>query len=171
MPVSFRSAAIACAISAICGVGIGWQAGKPKPVAIVSKPAAKIKDGLRLETKAIDPKSVPRNTMAKGKIVVKPKPIPNAPAGCSCEEITIDYREAIIDGQPAMEVTSRDAEVIGGYHAPVNFQMRQERPWAIGISYDTEGRKGAFVERDIGPVMVGVGASSGSAQARIGWRF
>jgi hypothetical protein len=109
--------------------------------------------------------------MAKGRIFVKPKPIPNAPAGCSCETITIDYREAIIDGQPAMEVTSKDAEVTGGYHAPVNFQMRQERPWAIGISYDTEGRKGAFVERDIGPVMVGVGASSGSVQARVGWRF
>lgn len=169
--VNFRSVAIACAISALCGVGIGWQASKPKPIAIVSKPAVKIKDGLRLETKAVDPKSVPRNTMAKGQIRVKPKPLLGSPAGCECGEIQLDYREAIIDGQPAMEVTSKDAEVIGGYHAPVNFQMRQERPWAIGLSYDTEGRKGAFVERDIGPFMVGVGASSGSVQARIGWRF
>jgi len=171
MKIDWRIALFACAISAIVSGIFCWQASKPKPIAIVSKPAVKIKDGLRLETKAIDPKSMPRNTMAKGKIVVKPKPIPNAPAGCSCEEITIDYREAIIDGQPAMEVTSKDAEVTGGYHATVNFQMRQERPWAIGISYDTEGRKGAFVERDIGPVMIGVGASSGSVQARIGWRF
>lgn len=155
----------------MCGVGIGWQASKPKPIAIVSKPAVKIKDGLRLEAKAIDPKSVPRNTIAKGQIKLKPKPIPNAPAGCSCQEITLDYAEKIIDGQPAMEVTSKDAEVTGGYHAPIDFRMRQERPWTIGISYDIEGRKGAFVSRDVGPLEVGVGASSGSVQARIGYRF
>jgi len=169
--VSFRSAAIACAISAICGVGIGWQASKPKPVAIVSKPAVKIKDGLRLETKAIEPKSAPRNTIAKGKIRVKPKLIKGSSTECQCGEIQLDYREAIIDGQPAMEVTSKDAEVTGGYHAPIDFHIRQERPWAIGISYDTQGRKGAFVDRDIGPFTVGFGVQSGDAQVRAGFRF
>jgi hypothetical protein len=169
--ISWRSALAACAISALCGVGIGWQASKQKPVQIVSNPAVSIKDGLRLETKAISPSSVPRNTMAKGQIKVKPKPLPDAPAGCACDEITVEYREAIIDGQPAMEVTSKDADVTGGYHAPIDFKARQERPWAVGITYGTDRHVGAFISRDLGPFTVGLSADADSAQARIGLRF
>lgn len=168
---------ISCAILAI-GVVLfllGFMTAKTwyeeKPVAIVAKPAVKIKDGLRLETKPVDHKTVPRNTIAKGQIKVSPKPLPYSQPGCSCDEITLDYTERLIDGQPAMEVTSKDAEITGGYHSPIDFKMRQERPWTIGVSYDSQGRKGAFIDRDIGPFSAGVGASGGVVQARIGYRF
>lgn len=175
-------AAICMAVGAAGGYAAAWHLGKPKSSPVYYAEAKKIPGGLVLETKP-DPKekpaqAVPRKSkvMAVGKVNLKPKPAPGSTGLCSCDVITISYTETLTDGQPAMQVTTPDAEITGGYHNPIaDLKIAPSRPWAVGASIGTDGTWGAAIDRDYGAFRVGIDAFTMdggiAARAKIQGRF
>lgn len=167
-------AEIIVAIVASCSLAsfyAGYRWNEPVPVTVSWVPAKIIKGGLQLETRPIAKKDAPKGAIAVGTIKAKPKPVEGSPGTCECQEIAIEFQEMMRDGQPAMEVTSNNAEITGGSYSPIDFKVKPSRPWVIGATYDTEKRIGGFLARDIGPFTIGVQAKSGEAQVTAGLRL
>ena len=100
---------------------------------------------------------------------------------CDCPPVTVDLaliREG--EGRRVL-VWSPDGRILGGLDVPVVAGLvPASQPWAVGVSYGPfDGTPGAWFERDLGRVRVGVDVyqarnalSSGLAvRLRAGWRF
>jgi hypothetical protein len=75
-------------------------------------------------------------------------------------------------GAPNLIFNSGNA-IIEHAHVDVLTQITTApvHPWAAGLTMDSNGKKGIFADRDLGPMRVGIEAESGQAILRIGIRF
>lgn len=121
----------------------------------------------------------------------KPKPVEPRriadtfqPQGCvqlddlTCPAVTVrvDLLRAP-DGTLRAQASSADGMVLDGVDIPREPTLLQvRRPWAVGYEQDTAGRRGAFAQRDVGRLVLGVSVTGSEADGaaiagRVGVRF
>jgi len=125
------------------------------------------------------PGKVERTVVVK----VKPKPVPKVepvtpdangfcPVAKECPALTV--RLDLIQQEEGRRVvaSSPDGDIVGGIDIPVEkWIKRNENKWAAGVTYDTDRKPGAFLDRDLGPFRVGVEADAEVVRVRAGIRF
>ena len=106
----------------------------------------------------------------------KPEPVkPDANGLCpvlECPALTV--RLDLIQQEEGRRVvaSSPDGDIVGGIDIPVEkWIKRNENVWAIGATYDSGKRIGGFIDRDLGPLRVGVEADRDAVRVRAGIRF
>jgi hypothetical protein len=98
-----------------------------------------------------------------------------------CPPVTVDLA-LIRDGEGRRVLAwSPDGRILGGLDVPIVAGLvPASQPWAAGVSYDPfDGTPGAWVERDLGRIRIGVDvyqernalASGLAVRLRAGWRF
>jgi hypothetical protein len=93
----------------------------------------------------------------------------------TCPPVAVDLtllREK--DGQTRVVASSPDGTVLAGVHVPFeNVALPKQKPWTAGAIYTADEEWGAFVQRDVGPVAVGLMSVPGTVPvaATIGLRF
>jgi hypothetical protein len=102
-------------------------------------------------------------------------------AGCSCAPVTVDLGLVRMpDRTRRVVATSRDGQLLGGVDIPIDsLAIARPRHWAAGatVAFTNTGQRhyGAFVDRDLGPLRLGVevGQRDGGAAVvlRAGIRF
>jgi hypothetical protein len=81
------------------------------------------------------------------------------PQACSCAPVTVDFGLVRMpDDTRRVVATSQDGEVVGGIDIPVaSAQPARVLRWAAGVAYEPRRREyGAFIDRDLGPLRLGV---------------
>jgi hypothetical protein len=79
--------------------------------------------------------------------------------GCQCAPVTVELGLVRMpDRTRRVVATSPDGEILGGLDIPVDMPALARKPrWAAGMTYEPRLREfGAFVDRDIGPLRLGV---------------
>ena len=116
-------------------------------------------------------------------VKVKPKPVPKVepvkpdangfcPVAKECPALTV--RLDLIQQEEGRRVvaSSPDGDIVGGIDIPIEkWIKRNENKWAAGVTYDTDKKPGAFLDRDLGPFRVGVEADAEVVRVRAGIRF
>jgi hypothetical protein len=101
-------------------------------------------------------------------------------AGCSCAPVTVDLGLVRMpDRTRRVVATSRDGEILGGLDVPIDLAPARATRWAAGVTvaFTNTGQRhyGGFVDRDLGPLRLGVevGQRDGGAAVslRAGIRF
>ena len=103
---------------------------------------------------------------------VKPGPDGFCPVAKECPALTV--RLDLIQQEEGRRVvaSSPDGDIVGGIDIPLEkWIKRNENRWAAGVTYDTDRKPGAFLDRDLGPFRVGVEADADVVRARVGIRF
>lgn len=97
---------------------------------------------------------------------------------CSCAPVTVDLGLVRMpDRTRRVVATSPDGEILGGVDIPIeDVRMPRALRWSAGITYAPQYREfGAFVDRDLGPLRVGLELQQRreglTAMARAGIRF
>lgn len=186
-----QRAAIALLISHACavalGIFIGWKLYQPDVVVETHKPEVRQADGSVILKR--DPEAKPDAPAPKlpGKVErtmvvkVKPKPEKKEPTKpdqsglcpvLECPALTV--RLDLIQQEEGRRVvaSSPDGDIVGGIDIPVEkWIKRNENKWAAGVTYDTDKKPGAFLDRDLGPFRAGIEADAESVRVRIGIRF
>lgn len=149
--------------------------------------------GLKLERalqSAPDAQELPPTPVPPGatverrvRVVAKPEPVSRADElpPCDCPPVTVDLA-LIREGEGRRVLAwSPDGRILGGLDVPIVAGLvPASQPWAVGVSYDPfDGTPGAWVERDLGRIRVGVDlhqernalASGLAVRLRAGWRF
>jgi hypothetical protein len=123
------------------------------------------------------PGKVERTVVVK----VKPKPEKKEPTKpdqsglcpvLECPALTV--RLDLIQQEEGRRVvaSSPDGDIVGGIDIPIEkWIKRNENKWAAGVTYDTDRKPGAFLDRDLGPFRVGVEADAEVVRVRAGIRF
>lgn len=78
---------------------------------------------------------------------------------CSCAPVTVDLGLVRMpDESRRVVATSQDGEIIGGVDVPIDAAAAaRSLKWAAGATYDPRRREfGAFLDRDFGPLRLGV---------------
>lgn len=184
MRYSVSVVVFACLLGVVCGATGGWWLARPVAVIEVPAPAVRQADGSLLAERApgaLKPaQQLPAGTVAArvARISVQPVPLPDAPAGCDCEQVVVDttlVREA--GGGQRLVVSAQGGQLLDALDAPVLPEVVvRPSPWAAGVTYGTGGRAGVFLDRDAGPWRVGAevdqaGGDEWQARVRVGWRF
>lgn len=116
-------------------------------------------------------------------VTVKPKPQPKpeptkpgtdgycpAPKECPALTVRLDLVKQA-DGRRVV-ASSPDGDIVGGIDVPLEPMVTpRSTPWAAGLTYDTDQRVGAFLDRDLGPFRLGIEADQDTIRARAGLRF
>lgn len=188
----FWLAAIALLIAA--GAVGGWYFTKPGKVIETPKPAEAQADGsIVVERTAPAPKAKPKQVVPQGGKVERIGSItaqgetPAEIKACTsvpCPPVTIDTSLIRMpDGSRRVVVSSADGTILKGVDIPVEtLEVEEPKRWAAGVSLDPlRQTMGAWVERDIGRVRVGVeinqtrqtlaGPVGSELRVRAGWTF
>ena len=125
------------------------------------------------------PGKVERTVVVKVKPRLAAKPLPArpdkdgfCPVAKECPALTV--RLDLIQQEEGRRVvaSSPDGDIIGGLDIPIEkWVKRNSNVWAAGLTYDTDKKPGAFLDRDLGPFRVGVEADAEVVRARVGIRF
>lgn len=168
----------------VLGAMLTWWQFRPVTVIEVATPAVRQTDGSLVAERAPGAipvaATVPAGTkpMRTAQIRVKAKPAAGSGAGCSCDQVTVNtmlVRES--GGGQRLVVSSPDGEVVRAVDSPLEpLQIQRPALWAIGGTYGTGSRAGAFVDRDVGPFRLGaeIDQAAGEdwqARIKVGWRF
>lgn len=169
------------------GLAAGYRLYHSESISEGYAPQVKQSDGSVVLTR--DPEAKPDAPAPKlpGKVErtvvvkVKPKPEkkeptkPDSSGLCpvlECPALTV--RLDLIQQEEGRRVvaSSPDGDIVGGIDIPVEkWIKRNENKWAAGVTYDTDKKPGAFLDRDLGPFRVGVEADAEVVRARVGIRF
>lgn len=90
-----------------------------------------------------------------------------------CPPVTVraDLLEAP-DGTYRVQVSTDKGEILDGVDIPVApIYKPVSRKWAVGYEQDSDGRRGAFLQREIGRIVLGGTVTEDAISGRIGWRF
>lgn len=159
-------AAIAALLIALgLGAAGGWHFTRAVPVIETAKPAETQADGsVVVGRTGTQPTAKPKQQVPKGAKVervtaVTVQPTATAEAGKPCPPVTVDMtliREK--DGGRRVIASSPDGQVVAGMDVPVEtLPVPEARPWAAGLSLNPLNQTlGAWVERDVGRVRVGI---------------
>jgi hypothetical protein len=105
-------------------------------------------------------------------------PMAMAVDSCDCPPIRVDLSLVRMPDKTGRVIASSPSgKILSGIDFPLESlgESPTSRPWAAGISFDTDRRLGAFVERDLGPFRIGLDAStttnSSAVKAWTGIRF
>ena len=183
------------ALAVLLGIGIGSSWSRPKPVVVVAHDQVRNADGTLTAARTADPiKPVSRVPLGSKQVAgftaktkpAKPEAVPGADpakvkecaAILQCPSVTIGGTIAQ-DKNGQQDLTLSD-NVESAVFAPT-IKVQPYRPWSAGLLLDTEKQFGAWLTRDIGPVVVGVSGRTKWAEAnsvnvpviegRIGIRF
>ena len=163
----------------VIGVLIGkWMFNSTEVVREIAKPAqilpatAASPNGGQLLAHEPGKAAAPAQALPKGlkplvvgQITVKPTARAQAAADAAakpdCPPVTVDFTLARDkDGIQRIAASSKDGEVIGGFEVPVAPVLQlASRPWAAGAAYSSQKNIGAWVDRDIGRLRLGVQAN------------
>lgn len=167
----------------VLGVAGTMHFYKPVMTTEAAAPAAVQSDGSLIVQRAPDalkPKQiVPAGSKAVRveRVVIQAKPIVKD-GRCGCDPATLDLTLVKQhDGTQRAIVSSDDGKITSALDSPLAPDLvQQSHPWAVGATYGTGGRAGAFVDRDVGPLRVGLEADQAygadwQARVRAGWRF
>ena len=173
------------ALAVLLGIGIGSSWSRPKPVVVVAHDQVRNADGTLTAARTADPikpvSRVPIGSKQVAGFIAKTKPAkPEAVPGAdpkvvkSCMSIlhcpSVQIRGTITQDKNGQQDMTLTENVDSATFAPT-ISAQKYRPWSVGVSYDTDMQYGAWVTRDIGPVVLGVGAKNREIEARVGWRF
>lgn len=195
MKVSLQSAIIGALIWGLFCIGFGSWWSRPKPVAVIPHDQVRNNDGTLTSGRTADPiKPVSRVPIGSKQVAgfraktkpAKPEAIPGADpaktkeceAFLQCPAVTITG--TIIQDRNGQQDLILSENVDAAVFAPT-VSLQPYRPWAAGLSFDTDTQFGAWLTRDIGPVVIGIsgrtkepGADAVNVptiEARIGLRF
>ena len=191
IPVRIKVVAIAASIVSVFAAGLatGWYLYRPIVTQETYKPAVVQRDGsVVLERKPNVVPDVPKPVLPKGKhertviVTVKPKPQPKqepvkpidgfCPVSKDCPALTVRLDLVNQDDGRRVIASSPDGEIVGGLDIPIEkWVKRNENVWAIGATYDNGKRVGGFIDRDLGPLRVGLEADRDGVRVRAGIRF
>lgn len=169
------------------GLAAGYRLYHSESISEVSAPQVEQRDGSVILKR--DPEAKPDAPAPKlpGKVertvVVKAKPKmekkepakPDSSGLCpvlECPALTV--RLDLIQQEEGRRVvaSSPDGDIVGGIDIPIEkWIKRNENKWAAGVTYDTDKKPGAFLDRDLGPFRVGVEADADVVRVRAGIRF
>ena len=169
------------------GLAAGYRLYHSESISEGYAPQVKQKDGSVVLERAPDAKTDAPAPKLPGKVErtvvvkVKPKPEKKEPTKpdqsglcpvLECPALTV--RLDLIQQEEGRRVvaSSPDGDIVGGIDIPVDkWIKRNENRWAAGVTYDTDKKPGAFLDRDLGPFRVGVEADADVVRARVGIRF
>lgn len=174
----------------LSGITAGWYLHQSTPIVETHKPAITQKDGSVVLERAPDAKTDVPAPKLPGKlertVVVKVKPKPEkkpepvkpdangmCPVAKECPALTVRL-DLVHDAEAGRRVvaSSPDGEIVGGIDIPMEkWVRRNENKWAAGLTYDTDRKVGAFLDRDLGPFRLGIEADQDSIRGRVGLRF
>lgn len=189
-----RSIAAVAAVLVPAGIAAGWYFTKPGKVIETAKPAETQADGSTvLERAPTAPKARPKQAVPNGgkverigSITAQGETPPEIKACTSvpCPPVTIDTSLIRMpDGSRRVVVSSADGTILKGVDIPVEtLEVEEPKRWAAGVSLDPlRQTMGAWVERDIGRVRLGVeinqtrqslaGPVAAEVRVRAGWTF
>lgn len=166
------------------GMGLGWKLWIKKPVPVTAQPGIALKGGGMIlpvhpatakEAQAASPiLGLPKGAKVRERATVTLLPhLPSIPTGAPstpgsgtapvdpATRLPIHVNLALLDmpdGHQRIAVSSPDADVIGGMDLPIEQKhTARDLKWLAGAAYNPSDRTyGAFVMREIGPVVVGV---------------
>ena len=181
MNAKIKATAIAVAVAAVFSAG--WLASNwynRAPVIATPAPEKRQSDGslvLKRDPGAViaapSPK-LPAKPKRTAVVRVKPKPAPvkpdpdgACPAVVECPAVTVRIDEA--DGR--LIASSPDGEIVDGIDKPISLVAPRKTPWAVGATYTHDGHYGGFIDRDVGPLRVGLEADRDAVRVRVGIRF
>ena len=186
--------AVLVVVLILSGAVAGWYFTKPGQVVETPKPAETQADGsIVVERTAPAPKAKPKQVVpqggkverigsitAQGETPAEIKACTNVP----CPPVTIDTSLIRMpDGSRRVVVSSADGTILKGVDIPVEtLEVEEAKRWAAGVSLNPLNQTmGAWVERDIGRVRLGVeinqtrqtlaGPMGSEIRARVGWTF
>ena len=84
---------------------------------------------------------------------------------CDCPAVEVDLSLVRMPDKTGRVIASSPSgNILSGIDFPLEplGGMPAGRPWAAGISFDSDLRLGVFVERDLGPFRIGLDASANS---------
>jgi hypothetical protein len=195
---TLRIAAVAGLIGLVLGtalgLGIGWKLYHHEQIIETAKPEQRLEDLnavvlQRLPENVAQPISPEIKKAAKkvgGKleraatVTVRPKPSEGAPAGCSCDDVTVDI--GVVDQGDGKRIVTHtdDGTIIGGTDVPLEpYTVAKETKWEVGLVVPVENYEGTggYVSRKVGPFSVGLQVAkpyadeSYTAMATVGIRF
>lgn len=186
--------AVLVVVLILSGAVAGWYFTKPGKVVETPKPAETQADGsIVVERTAPAPKAKPKQVVpqggkverigsitAQGETPAEIKACTNVP----CPPVTIDTSLIRMpDGSRRVVVSSADGTILKGVDIPVEtLEVEEAKRWAAGVSLNPLNQTmGAWVERDIGRIRLGVeinqtrqtlaGPVGSEIRARVGWTF
>jgi hypothetical protein len=176
--------AVILAVGIAAGLGIGWKLWRPKPGPVPThQPAIQQADWSQvLEVKpdqhAKPPHQVPHGAVVEDVVHVTVQPnqpavppvsphpsnsgasVPVEPAKPPCPPVRVDLSLLRMeDGTRRVVASSPDGQIVGAVHIPVEAAKPQPKvlKWAAGPSWNPADRTfGAWLERDAGPLRLGV---------------
>lgn len=183
---------IALGVIAVLIFAAGWWFARPAPVVETAAPAVTQEDGSEILERKPDANAKPKQAIPKGAKVERIEQVRvqgqglKMPDGSmkTCPAVTVDMtvvREK--DGGRRVIASSPDGEIVGGLDIPVETAAAppEEPKWAAGVSLDpVRQAAGVWLERDVGPIRVGVDVNQRrsvaafdgvEARVRVGWRF
>jgi len=174
----------------LAGLASGWWLYHDEQVTETHKPAITQKDGSVVLERAPDAETGIPAPKLPGKLertmVVKVRPRPEkkpepvkpdangmCPAAKECPALTVRL-DLVHDAESGRRVvaSSPDGDIVGGIDIPIEkWIKRNESKWASGLTYDSDRKVGAFLDRDLGPFRLGMEADQDSIRGRVGIRF
>lgn len=178
----------------LIGLAIGWKLYKPTTIVEAAAPEQVLEDLnvivlQRLPENVAPPvpktikkaaKKIGGKLERAGGITVQPKPTPESPAECECEEVKIDFGLVDTGNGKRVVATAEGGKIIGGYDIPLEpYTENKESKWEVGAVVPVENYEGIgpYVSRKMGPFSVGIQAMQPSseegwtAMATVGIRF
>lgn len=169
------------------GLAAGYRLYHSESISEGSAPQVKQKDGSVVLKRAPDAKPDAPAPKLPGKVErtvvvkVKPKPEKKEPTKpdqsglcpvLECPALTVRLDLIQQDEGRRVVASSPDGDIVGGIDIPIEkWIKRNENHWAAGVTYDTDKKPGAFLDRDLGPFRVGVEADADVVRVRAGIRF
>jgi hypothetical protein len=201
----WKPVGIAFAVGAVLGFWLGWRVNRPVSIRETAAPAVTLPSGAviaeRVPDKPLPPVAKEAAKALKGKptrgghVVVQPALL-STPSNstqpqslesgerdnlaCSCAPVRLDWALLDVDGGQRMALQAFGGTITSAVDTPVGV-TRFGRPklWAAGglVEFTSDGDKryGLWLDRELGPFVLGVEASHGSTgiagEIRAGIRF
>jgi hypothetical protein len=176
------------------GLGIGWKLYHHEQIIETAQPEQRLEDlnvvVLQRLPENVAPPIAPEIKKAAKKVggkleraatvTVKPKVSEGSPAGCSCDDVTVDI--GLVDTGDGKRIVTHtdDGTITGGTDVPLEpYTKVTETKWEVGLIVPAENPEGVggYVSRKIGPFSLGVQAAKPfvdqgyTAMATVGIRF
>ncbi|GAA5787314.1 hypothetical protein [Chitiniphilus shinanonensis] len=184
-------AAMAVLLPALLGGWCGyWLAAASKPPLEEARPLQRQGDGSVIAARApsADPGPPPHRLPPGAReerrvaVTVQPPrvtPVPDASGvpWCDCPPVTVDLSLVQAGDGRRVVASSRDGVVLDALDIPIEpLPIAPTLAWAAGLSYGARGEVGAWVERDLSRLRLGVDVEQDrqdqwTARLRLGWRF
>lgn len=170
-------------VGALAAAALVFWPETPTPEVVTAAPQVRQADGSVVAQRAQDPHPAPApHILPKGSIEERRESVTVAPsaaaAASGCPPVHVDLSIVRVDGGQRAVVSSPDGTVIDAKDIPIEAGIMPPapKPWAAGLSYDTQHAVGVWLDRDIGRLVVGAAVQRlqdgrAEAQIRVGVRF